>query len=183
MASRRAASTASTSRSAFITTRAPAAAAADGRLHDQREADLCGTLHQVSLIQLVVGKLGILGHRVPGLLDSVHGLYFVTQRSSHVRAGTDECNPFLCAALGKVGFFGQKAVTGVDRVDAKLFGDGQDFFSIAVAVRRMQLHSLVGQPHVQRIAIGYRVQRHGRNPHLPAGANDAYGNFAAVRNQ
>jgi hypothetical protein len=47
----------------------------------------------------------------------------------------------------------------------------------------MQLLDLVGQPHVQRIAIRRGIERHGENPHLAARANDARGDLTAVGNQ
>lgn len=42
---------------------------------------------------------------------------------------------------------------------------------------------LVGEAYVTRAAVDLRVDRHGRQAHLPAGANHPDGNLAPVRDQ
>ena len=45
------------------------------------------------------------------------------------------------------------------------------------------LHRLVGHLHVNRIAIGIRIDRNRGDPHLARGFDDAAGDFATVGNQ
>jgi hypothetical protein len=42
---------------------------------------------------------------------------------------------------------------------------------------------VVGEAHVERLAIGFRVHRHGLDAELAAGADDAQGNLAPIGNQ
>src|SRR3712207_929404 len=41
-------------------------------------------------------------------------------------------------------------------------------------------HGVVGQPDVQRVGVGVRVHRHGLEPQVAAGADDADGDLTAV---
>ena len=54
---------------------------------------------------------------------------------------------------------------------------------ITVAMGRLQLVRLIGQPHVQRVTVGVGVKCDGENAHLAAGAYDTRGNLTAVGNQ
>ena len=47
----------------------------------------------------------------------------------------------------------------------------------------MQLHGLIGQPHVQRIAIDIAVHGHCLDAHLFARPNDPAGNLAPIGDQ
>ena len=43
--------------------------------------------------------------------------------------------------------------------------------------------SLIRALDVQRLAVGFGVDGHGLNAHLTAGAGDAHGNLATIRDQ
>ena len=66
------------------------------------------------------------------------------------------------------------------------FGGGNQVRNLQVAVARRgwaNAHRLVSEAHVQGIAVGLRIHGDGLDAHLAAGANDAHGDFTAVRDE
>ena len=67
------------------------------------------------------------------------------------------------------------------------FLDGvEDRFGVQIGLRRglaSECVCLVGEPNVERVAVKLAVDGDGGDAELAAGANDSYGNFAAVSNQ
>jgi hypothetical protein len=74
----------------------------------------------------------------------------------------------------------------MDGVRSRLRGDVENLLNVEIRLgcrRRADGISLIGFTHVQRGTIHVRVDGNRGNPHLVAGANDAYGNLAAVRDE
>jgi hypothetical protein len=102
------------------------------------------------------------------------------------RRGTDEREAGIAAGRGEILVLREEAVARMDRVGAGLFGGVDDRVDAQIAVaRRTGTHrpGLVGEPHVQRGAIAFRVDRRGRDAQVAARANHTHGNLAAVGDQ
>ena len=90
------------------------------------------------------------------------------------------------ANFGEAVVFGQEAVARVDRIGAARGCGGNDVGNIEIALaagRFAHAHGLIGQLHVQGVAIHRAVNGHGGDPQLAAGAQDAQGDFAPVGDQ
>ena len=86
----------------------------------------------------------------------------------------------------EAGVFGEEAVAGMDRLGAGLFGGLEDPFGLEIALgggRRSDGDRVVGLAHVQRGAIGLRIDRDRLDAQVAAGADHAHGDLAAIRNQ
>jgi hypothetical protein len=74
----------------------------------------------------------------------------------------------------------------VDGVNVRNLGGGDDRGDVEVALRgrgAADAHGLVGEAHVQGVAVGRRMHRDRLDAHLLARPDDAAGDFAAVRYQ
>ena len=134
----------------------PAAAAARGRLDDERVADLGGL------------ALGDDGHA--GLARDLLRPELVAALAKRLRRGPDPRQPGGLDRLGEVGVLGEEPGAGRARRAHVL---------LRVEVARDR-DGLVGQAGVQRAAIVGRDDRDRRDPELPAGAEDAKGDLAAI---
>ena len=111
------------------------------------------------------------------------GLDLVTHGGNRIVLGTDEDNALFFHPLGKAGVLAQEAVAGMHRLRAGLLADGNDFFSLQVALtagRGPDVNSLVGQRYVAGVLVGIRVNRHRLDAHPACGEDDAAGDFTAV---
>ena len=100
--------------------------------------------------------------------------------------GPDELDVAGLADLGEVRALGQEPVARVDRVGAGDLRRADDRRHVEVALgrpRRPDADVLVGEPDVQRVLVGLRVDGHGLDAHLPARQDDAQRDLAAVRDQ
>src|SRR5690606_16754278 len=96
----------------------------------------------------------------------------------------DELDAVLLADAAELGVLAQEAVTGVDRIRVGDLGGGDDPRHAEVAVlagRRPDADRLIGETHVQALAIRGAVHGHGLDTHLAAGADHTEGDLAAVR--
>src|SRR5216683_4597614 len=74
----------------------------------------------------------------------------------------------------------------MDRVGSRDLGSHDDGRNVEVAVRasrRADAHVLVGKADVQRILVGFRIDRDGFDAKLAAREDDAHRDLAAIRNQ
>ena len=162
----------------------PLAAAARRRLDDHRKPDALGELERL---------VGILdrprraGHRRhAGLLGQAPRGGLVAHLADLVAGGPDEGDVGGLADVGELGVLGQKAVAGMDRVGTGDLGGGDEIRDLEVggaAGRRPDAHVVVGEAHVQRLAVGLAVDRHRRDAELPARANHPQGDLPAVGDQ
>ena len=101
--------------------------------------------------------------------------------------GPDENDARRSAGLGELGAFGQKPVSRVNRVDARLDGDAHDVLDVEIRLDRTLALAdeiaLVGLGPMQREAVLARMNRHGANAELGGRAHHADGDFAAIRDE
>ena len=74
----------------------------------------------------------------------------------------------------------------MDAVRARGFGRGDQAVDAQIAVggrRRADGMRLVGEPHMQRVRVGFRIDRDGAQTQPLGGAGDAAGDFAAIGDQ
>ena len=119
MASRFAASTASSSSDSLADDPHSAPASAGRRFDDQREADLVG----------LAGR----HHRDTGLGRDPLGLELVAAQPERLGARADEDEAGGVDGLGEVGVLGQEAIAGVDRVGAGLLRGPDVLLRVEVA--------------------------------------------------
>ncbi len=111
-----------------------ASAAAEGRLDDQREADFGGDL--LRLLRVGHRLLGAGNHRNAGALGQAARRGLVAQQFEQLRAGADEGDAGALAGARQRRILGEKAVAGMDRIDALFLGQRDDAFHIEVGLHR-----------------------------------------------
>src|SRR5205085_4158701 len=144
----------------------PATAAARGRLDDEREADL------LRLALRHDGNSGLAGDPLRRQL--------VAAGPQRLRGRPDPGQAGRLHGGGEVRALGEEAVAGVDRVRLRLAGRPQVLRGLEVA---RDLDGLVGRSGVQRTEVVRRDDGDGRDPELPAGAEDAQRDLATVRDE
>ena len=156
----------------------PAATAARGRLHHEREAE-----PERLLLERLVGEVdaGVARrHRDPGRLGQPAGLDLVARGPQCGRRRADEDEPGLGHGLGELGALGQEAVSGVDGVGAGGRRRGDEGLGVEVS---RHFDGAVGDVDMERPALGGLVGRDRLDSELPAGARDPNGDLAAVCDQ
>ena len=94
--------------------------------------------------------------------------------------------PALASALGEGGALGEKAVARMHRLGAARLAGGDDLVDDQIALRRgrrADQHGVVGHLDMERVAVGFGIDRDGRDPHAAGGLDDAAGDLAAIGNQ
>ncbi len=85
--------------------------------------------------------------------------------------------------LGEPGVLGEKAVAGMDRIGPSGRGDLEDLLGVQIGLgrgRRSHVPGLVGQLHVQRVAIEVRIDGNRVDAHLLGGADDPHRDLSPV---
>ena len=153
---------------------------AQDRFDHHGVADSLGGLDEVLVLhRLVDGGQ----HRSADLEGDGPGLGLVRQRLQDLGAGADPGEPGLDDLPGGLGVFRDEPVAGVDGVGTGLPADVDELVHPEVALpgrRRADGVGADGQAHVHGAAIRIGIDRHGRNVQLPAGPDDAAGDFASV---
>src|SRR2546428_13880280 len=72
---------------------------------------------------------------------------------------------------------------GLGVVAPRRFQDAIDAQVTFVRRGGPDVFGLIGYAHVERGAVGVRVDGHGANPHFPQRPDDPHGDFAAVRDE
>ncbi len=94
--------------------------------------------------------------------------------------------PAFASALGEGLALGEKAVARMHRLGAGRFAGLDDLVDHQIALRRRRRsdqHRLVGHLDMERVAVGFGIDRDGCNPHAPGGLDDPAGDLAAIGNQ
>ena len=120
----------------------------------------------------------------PGFAGMGARRIFVAHRVHRARRRTDELDLAAFADFREVRVLRQKTVAGMDRIHVADFGRAHDAVDLQItfrARRRADANRLVRELDVERIDIRFRINREGANPQFLAGADDAEGDFAAVR--
>ena len=162
----------------------PLATAATGRFDKQREANQARLIAQEvrSLIRAVIAGQ----HRYTGRLHQRLGPRFVAHGENGGAAWADKAQAALFAGGGKIAVFRQKAVTGMDGIGARLFGNLQHPAGVQIALSGRcwpQMPGLIGQTGVHGVGVGIGVEGDGVNAEAFRRLDDTHGNFAAIGNQ
>ena len=99
-------------------------------------------------------------HRHARLDHRLLGAALVPHQADRLRAGADELDLAGLADLRQVARLGEEAVAGMDRVGARDLGRADDGGDVEVGVdvaRRPDADGLVGEAHVQAVAVGLGV--------------------------
>jgi hypothetical protein len=110
----------------------------------------------------------------------------VPERIDHARRRTHEYEPSRLNGSGKFRSFGEKPVTRVDRIGARLERRREDRVDPKVALGwwwRSDPDGHVGQPDVLGRGIGVAVDRDGFHSGLMARPDDSNGDLAAIGDQ
>ena len=162
----------------------PLAAAAGRGLDDHRVADRRRDRRR--LLRVAAEGVGAGEHRHAGGAQRGARGHFVAEQA-HRRGGrADEDEPAPPAFRRELGVLGEEAVAGVDRLRAGRARGLEDPLRVEVRLarrRRTDPHRLVGEPHVQRGAVGVGVDGDRADVEVPAGAHHADGDLPAVRDQ
>ena len=159
------------------------AAAAGRRLQEEREAHLGG--QRAGLVE-ARGAVRAGDEREPGVGGRLLRADLVPHDLDRLRARADEGDVVVLARGGELGVLGEEAPARVDGVAAGGRGRGDEGRDVEVALRggrRADVHGLVGEPDVQRVAVGGRVDGDGLDPELVAGADDPDRDLAPVGDQ
>ena len=164
---------------------AHALAPAPGRgLEHDGIADLVGNCHRVR---------GVLDHaQIPrhgrdlGGVGEFLRLDLVAHGGDGVGIGADEDDPCLRQRPGEGLALRQEAVAGMHRLGARLLAGLNDAVDEQVGFGRggrADMDGLVGHLHMERIAVGVRIDGDGGDSHAPGGLDDPAGDFATVGDQ
>src|SRR5207237_1772096 len=98
------------------------------------------------------------------------------------RGWPDESDAGCRAEFREFGVFGQEPVPRMDPVHAGAFGQVHDGLHVEKTLHRVGADEvrLVGLLDVDGGGVALRVDYDGPDPELPAGADDAHGDLAAV---
>ena len=162
-----------------------APAAAGRRLEDHRVADLSGHVQRASSARCrTPSEPGSIG--TPVAFMTARARSFNPIRRITSGGGPDELDAGDLAHFGEIGVLAQEAVAGVDGVHVGDLGGADDRRDVQIAQRalgRTDADGLVGEAHVQAVAVGLRVDGDGPDAQVLAGADDAEGDLAAVGDQ
>ncbi|MCW0416072.1 hypothetical protein NB689_001826 [Xanthomonas sacchari] len=157
------------------------AATTGAGLDQHRVADGRGLRAQevrLLLLAVIAGR-----QRHPGGLHQRLGRALVAHRADRRWRRSDEHQPARGAGFGELGVLGQEAVAGMDGLRAAALRGLEDALAAQVALARRRgadVHGLVGQAHVARVAVGIGVHGHGGDAELAAGGDHPAGDLAAI---
>ncbi len=158
-----------------------ASAAAGLGLEDYGEADLlCPVLRFFNGGNDAVGA-GKDGHL--GLLHCLAGFFLFTHEARDFRRRSDELDIRGATDFSEVRVLAHEAVAGMNRIDVRDFRSRDNRRHIEIAVgqaRRADADGLVGETHVERVAVSLAVDGNRANAEFLAGIEDAQCDFATV---
>ena len=149
-----------------------ASSAAECRLDRDRPAVLFGEGDDLSGLG---DRIGVAGNaRDTHVLGCGAGRELVSHHLDRLRAGTDEGHTGVGDRSGEVGILAEESVAGVQGLGSTGLEDLQDLLGVEVALGSglaAECVGLVGQPHVERIAVEFAVDGNRRDTEVPAGAD------------
>jgi hypothetical protein len=157
------------------------ATAAGGRLDDHGKADLLRELER--LVRVLHGARRPRHDRHAHRRHRLARGGLVAHHADLLRRGADERDVGRGAGFRELRVLGQEAVARVDRVGAGDLGGRDDARDAQVRVARRRgadAHVVVGEAHVQGLAVRLGVDGDGLDAQLAARADDAQGDLAAV---
>ena len=136
---------------------------------------------------LVVDDAEKAGHgRDVGLGGGLLGLDLVAHRGDGAGVGSDEDDAGLGERARKGFALGQEAVAGMHRLRAGLAAGLDDLVDHQIAFgsgRRPDQNGLIGHFDMQRVAVGFGIDRNRLDPHAAGGLDDPAGDLAAIGDQ
>ena len=160
------------------------AAAAGGGLDHHRIADLVGDFFRLCI---VLDDAEMAGHgRDLGGGGRALALDLVAHGGDRLGIGPDEDDAGFGQRLGEGSALGEKAVARMHGFRAALLAGGDDLIDDQIALRRgrrADRHGGVGHLDMERVAVGFGIDRDGRDAHAAGGLDDAAGDLAAIGNQ
>ena len=160
------------------------AAAAGAGLDHHGIADLVGDLHRLLRVrdQAHVARHG---RNTCFGCDLFRG-DLVAHRLDRARGRADEGHAQLVQRFGELHVLGQKAIARMDSFGAALLDRIHDLVDHDIAFRgrgRADMDRLIGHFHMQRVAVGIRVDGDSGDAHLAGGLDNAAGDLAPVGDQ
>ena len=98
----------------------------------------------------------------------------------------DELDVTRLALLGEFGVFRQETIAGMDCVHVGDFSRADDTVGAQIAVGALgsaDANGLVRQLDVERLDVGFGINRQGLDSHFAAGADDAKRDFTAISDE
>ena len=129
------------------------------------------------------GALRARHHRDAEAGGGALGLDLVAHDADVLGARADEDDVVGGEDLGEAGVLRQEAVAGVDGLGAGDFAGGEQLRDVEVGFarrRRADADALVGEAHMHGVGVGGRMDRHGGDAQLLAGAQHPEGDLAAI---
>ncbi len=128
---------------------------------------------------------GTAGHHRQARRDGMTPRFeFVADGAQLIDVGPDEDDAGAVTAFGERRILRKKTVTRMNRVDARLDGGGDDRVDVEIAAggcRGTDAQRAVGEPRGHGIDIRFRCSEDGFDAEFTAGADDAHGDLAAIR--
>ena len=140
-------------------------------------------------------------HRLVGIRDQAHIAWngadprflrqflrgdLVAHRLDRASGRPDEGNAFFRQGFGKFHVLGQEPITRMHRFRPGLANCIHNLVNHDIGLvrgRGADMDRLIRHLHMQRVAVGIRIDRNGCNSHLSGGLDDTAGNFAPVGDQ
>ena len=160
------------------------AAAASRRLQEYGKANAARDRDQVVVARTFLVDAG--NHRDPGESGDAAGRDLVAHGANGVCRGADEGDPGRRHGLGEVRVLRQEAIARVDRIGPNLLRRLDDSIDAQVGVPRRgrtEAARLVGEPHVQRVAVRVGVDRDDLDIELSRRAQHTQGDLAPIGDQ
>jgi hypothetical protein len=159
----------------------PLAAAAGGRLDQQRKPHLQGPLAETGRIVVLDGRGR---HRKAGLGHEGARPYLVAHQVDGLGAWSDEADAGGLDLAGECGVLGQESVARMDRTGPRRKRGVENGVAVEVGRHRsaaVQLDRLIGLRHGRRQAVQRMMNHHGTpQPLRLHAAQDAQGDFARL---
>ena len=162
----------------------PAPAASGGRFHDHRILDSRGFGEGRGFVRDDSLRARNDRHARGGHLAA--GLIFFAHHAQQIRRRADEGDVRGLAHFGEVGVLGKESVAGMDRVDVGDFRGADHLRDVQVAfarARRPDAHGFIRKAHVQRVAVGFGIDRDRGDAQFLARIDHAQGDFTAIGDQ
>ena len=162
----------------------PLPATAGRRLDDDREADLARETDRFLRILHRSRRSRDDRHADVGHCLTSGGL--VAHDPNLLGRRTDEGDVRRRARLGELRVLGEKPIAGMDRVRPGDLGGCDQAGNAEIRFPRRRgpdADVVVGESHVQRLAVGFRIDGDRLNAELAARANDAQRDLPAIRDQ
>ena len=160
------------------------AAAAGGGLDHHRVTDLIGNDDRLLVVPDHAEMAG--NSRDPGARCRLLRLDLVAHRGDGLRVGPDEGDARGRQRLRKGGALGKESVARMHRLGPARSAGGDDVVDDQVALRRRcrpDRDGAVGHFHVQRVAVGVRIDGDRLDPQPASGLDDPTRDLAAIGNQ